>query len=201
MENITKEKGIEWYRFGQKKGSLLAREIPIKEVFANKISQKIKGFSFVFNNYKYVNWTHFIDKRDVDLIVKNFSRKLNEPKDLNILLKQSNDTVKAESREAKGMQLAESDDKKLLKYFEKFIFYNAKIESFLVSSNFVVRTLSWQVEEKLKQIFSEKNNQELKQLAMDLSFSEQKSVFLKRQIDLLNLAKSKKISEKKLVIL
>jgi len=196
MENIIKEKGITWYRFGQKKGALLAREIPFREVFCNKMSKKIKHFPYVINNYKYVDWTHFIDKKDVDLIVGDFSKKIKRVGDLNILLKQSNTTVKSGIKEAKKMDLDKADGNRLLRYFRKFIYFNAKIESYLPCSNFIVRTLSWKVENELQKIFLDKNKDEVKQVAMDLAFSKKPSSFLKRQIDFLKLAAHKNISKK-----
>jgi len=189
LQNISTDAGIEWYRFGQKKGSLLARDAAFRKIFVEKFSERIKEFNFVINDYRYSSWVHYISKADVDIITKNFLQILMSVNNLSLLLDQSNSAFKDAIKELNQFDLSDRVSKsQLLSYFNKFVYHNGIIESCLVCSNFIVRTLSWAVEESLSSVFPQKDENQIKEIAMSLVFNETKSVFLKRQIDLWKLA-------------
>ena len=176
---------IEWFRFGQKKGSLLSREISSKHSFSRPYTTAIKDFLYTVDNYKYINWNHYVDKKELD---HNLNKILNyaiKLKSVSSLKTQSDSALKKILKIYEGLNLDNCTDEYLLAKFLEFVDCDAKIESFVPPGNYIVRVLSLEVEKILKHKFPDKGISDITRMGNILGFNEKETDFSIRQKEIL----------------
>ena len=182
---------INWYRFGQKKGSLLSRDISFTYMFEVPYLAKIPIFGFKIRHYKYVEWTHYMDKLEME---DNFKK----------LLKRvfKNGTIKQFYKFAQGKEgeikeycdylnkavTAETSNRELVKLFKHWLALKGWTDVIVPCGNFLVRTLSQEVERQAAEYFPRYSERQLKECLIILAYNSKETVFFKREKEILQLA-------------
>lgn len=190
LQNCVIEDGREWYKFGQKKGSVLARAIPIRMIMGEKLSEDIGDFSFSVANYKYVNWTHYFSKKDMDKIVTKYSKLLDdEDVSLDFVIEKPCTVVQKAVDDLHQVIISrETTPQELVQYFDKLVHYIGNLEVYQMAAAFIIRVLSWKLEKALQEICPQDTEKEIKEKISILAYDERDSVPLQMNRDLLELA-------------
>ncbi len=180
-----------WYRFGQKKGSYLSRNISYWGMFKSGYLKNTPHFGFSVNSYKYINWGHYFDRSEIEKIYKNLLSRIVKSKRTNGLYNYAKNCDKKIKNAVSKINPAIKNcpsNKELAKHFNLLMQTKVLADVNVPIGNFVVRTLSQAVEKQAEKYFPSLEEKQLKQKLLVLSYSHKETIFFKREKELLELA-------------
>jgi len=182
---------INWYRFGQKKGSYLSRNISYLGMFKKCYLKSIPHFGFNINQYKYVNWKHYFNKIEIQTIYGKLLPRILKQKKLKNLLNYAKKYDKKIIKVIHNTNLTlnkHPSNQKIVELFKNWLEIKALIDTNVPCINFIVRVLSQAVEKEAKKYFPGSDEQKLKHHLLILSYSSKETVFYRREKQILTLA-------------
>ncbi|OGH88441.1 MAG: hypothetical protein A3J93_04225 [Candidatus Magasanikbacteria bacterium RIFOXYC2_FULL_42_28] len=189
---------IKWYAIARRKGAFLARDIFIRYLCLKKATLDVPDFGFKVSRYKYVDWAHYYDKSDFEKNTKSIVRRILKKGTFDDFYnaRRQKDEENALVMVEINKKLKNADNEDLVDYFKKYVDLRGRTVCSLLVGNYIVRGLSNLLESIFFDILRHLPPEEAKQTLIEISFSDRESVFYRREIEILHLAK--KIKQLKL---
>ena len=188
---MNKREKIDWYRFGQKKGSYLSRSISFWYMIPGGYLQRIPFFGFKIRHYKYIDWVHYMDRKEMKKTFRVLLRKLFIAKNLkafycfaqNKLLE-----VKKNCDYLSKIIAPTTPNKQIARMFNYWAALKGWPDVIVPCGNFLVRTLSQETEKQAKKYFPNLSEQQIKEQLITLAYNNKETAFLRREKEILELA-------------
>ena len=182
---------IHWYRFGQKKGSYLSRDISYTYMFREDYLHAIPEFGFSIQHYKYIDWKHFMDREEIFATFQALLAKVLKVKTLDHFYDfatRCDNEIRSFTGGLNAKIAATPSNEELAQLFEQWIRVKAYADLNVMCGNYLVRTLSQEVERVARIHFSSLGEDETKQRLLVLSYSDRETAFYRRERELLECA-------------